>query len=56
MGLLFCEEYPKLKYIRSFFGDILSQPRAFSYNYDDYNNDLKKRKVINAFVKVWTGR
>jgi len=56
MGLLFCEEYPKLKYVRSFFGDILSQPRAFSYNYDDYNNDLKKRKVINAFVKVWTGR
>lgn len=56
LGLIFCEEYPKLLKINSLFGDILRQPRAFNYNYDDYNNDLKHRKVINPFVKVWTGR
>jgi len=56
LGLLFCEEYPKLIKINSLFGDIMRQPRAFAYNYDDYNNDLKQKKVINPFVKVWTGR
>jgi len=34
----------------------MKQPRAFSYNYDDYNNDLNQKKVIHPFVKVWTGR
>ena len=56
IGLLFCEEFPKLNKINSLFGDIIIQNRAFNYNYDDYNNDLKKKKVIYPFVKVWTGR
>ena len=56
IGLLFCEEYPKLLKTQSLFGDIIKQNRAFSYNYDQYNEDLKKRKVIYPFVKVWTGR
>lgn len=56
LGLLFCEEYPKLIKIKSLFGDIMRSPRAFAYNYDDYNNDLTRKKVINPFVKVWTGR
>ena len=56
LGLLFCEEYPRLLRTNSLFGDIMQQPRAFSYNYNDYNNDLKQNKVINPFVKVWTGR
>jgi len=55
LGLLFYEEYPNIT-LNSLFGDILVQPRAFDYNYDQYNEDLKKRKVINPFVKVWTGR
>lgn len=56
LGLLFCQEYPKLLKIGSLFGDIMAQPRAFNYNYNDYNDDLKNRKVIKPFVKVWTGR
>jgi len=56
LGLLFCEEYPKLLNINSLFGDIMKSPRAFIYNYDDYDNDIKQRKLINPFVKVWTGR
>jgi hypothetical protein len=56
LGLLFCEEYPKLLTVKSLFGDIIRQPRALSYTYDDYSEDLKKRKVIKPFVKVWTGR
>ena len=56
LGLLFCEEYPKLVKIRSLFGDILIQKRRFNYTFDDYNNDLKQKKVLYPFVKVWTGR
>jgi hypothetical protein len=56
LGLLFCEECKKLLYIKSLFGDIMKQPRAFAYTYDEYCNDLSKKKIINRFVKVWTGR
>jgi hypothetical protein len=56
LGLLFCQEYPKLLFTASLFGDIMRQPRAFAYNFNDYNNDLKQKRVINPFVKVWTGR
>lgn len=56
LGLLFCQEYPNLLKINSLFGDIMRQPRAFNYNYNDYSNDLNHKKVIHPFVKVWTGR
>jgi len=56
MGLLFCQEFPKLMKVKSLFGDIIKQNRSFNYNYDDYKADLKKKKVIYPFVKVWTGR
>ena len=56
LGLLFCQEYPKLIKNCSLFGDILKQERAFNYNYDQYSNDLTHKKVIHPFVKVWTGR
>lgn len=56
LGLLFCEEYPSLSKINSLFGDILAQRRAFDYDFDEYNADLRRRKVLHPFVKVWTGR
>lgn len=56
LGLLFCEECPKLLQIKSLFGDIFNFPKAFAYNYDDYKNDCKQNKIINLIVKVWTGR
>lgn len=56
MGLLFCIEYPGLSNQKSLFGDILTKNKCFSYNYDNYIEDLKKGKVIYRFVKVWSGR
>lgn len=56
LGLLFCQEYPKLTKIKSLFGDILIKERNFSYNYNDYIKDIQQRKVIHPFIKVWTGR
>jgi len=56
LGLLFCEEYPILSTINSLFGDIIIKHRAFSYKYDEYLYDFKKKRVIYPFVKVWSGR
>jgi hypothetical protein len=56
LGLLFCQEYPKLIKIRSLFGDILTKERNFSYYFNDYINDIQQRKIIHPFIKVWTGR
>ena len=56
IGLLFCQEYPKLVKICSLFGDIFKQHRAFRYNYEEYSNDLKHKRIAHPFVKVWTGR
>ena len=56
LGLLFCEEYPKLLKVKSLFGSIFKNPRAFIYNYDDYENDLKQKKLRHMFIKVWSGR
>ena len=56
LGLLFCHEYPKLMKIRSLFGDIMKHPKSFNYNYQNYQADLHRHKVIAPFVKVWTGR
>jgi hypothetical protein len=56
LGLLFCEEYKKLLVIKSLFGDITKQPKAFSYTFDEYYADLKQKRTILPFVKVWTGR
>ena len=56
LGLIFCEELPYLTKIGSLFGDIMAKPRAFHYNYDDYECELKNRKKMTAMVKVWTGR
>ena len=56
MGLLFNEECPMLKYNGSLFGKIHNHYKAFKYNYNQYLQDLNKKKVYAPFVKVWTGR
>ena len=56
LGLLFCEEYPKLLQIKSMFGEIFNFPKAFSYNYNDYDQDFNKHKIVKSVVKVWSGR
>ena len=56
LGLLFYEEFPDLFKIKSLFGGIMQFPRAFQYTYDTYHNDLKQKKIVKPFIKVWTGR
>ena len=56
MGLIFCEEFPRIKAIKSLFGDIVTQYRSFGYNYDNYLEDIQKGRALRPFVKVWTGR
>lgn len=56
MGLLFCQECPKLKQKGSFFGNIHHHHRSFKYTYNNYLQDFNNKKACEAFVKVWTGR
>lgn len=56
MGLLFCQESPKLTKLNSLFGDILTKYRSQIYNFDEYMCDLKNNKLRYPFIKVWTGR
>lgn len=56
LGVIFCEEYPKLLKVNSLFGNIFRQPGAFKYTYDDYKRDLSTNKLISPVVKVWSGR
>jgi hypothetical protein len=56
MGLLFNEEYNQLKYIKSLFGEIRYHYKSFKYNYPEYSDDFKKKKIVHSIVKIWTGR
>jgi hypothetical protein len=56
MGMIFCLENRILNKSGSLFGDILAWPRAFNYNYTNYMNDFKQKRIPTMFVKVWTGR
>lgn len=56
LGCMFCEELPILNKIKSMFGDIMLQPNAFAYKFEDYENDFKRKKLTKSFIKVWTGR
>ena len=56
MGLLFCEEFSKLKKNPSLFGHIHKHYKSFGYDYDNYLQDFNNKKACEPFVKVWTGR
>jgi len=56
MGLLFCQEHPKIMTVNSLFGDILTKYRCKFYNFNEYMLDLKFNKLRYPFIKVWTGR
>jgi len=56
MGLLFCEEFSKLKKTPSIFGHIHKHYKSFNYDYDSYLQDFNNKKACEPFVKVWTGR
>jgi hypothetical protein len=56
LGLLFCKEFPKARFIGSLFGRIYKHPRAFHYRFEDYVNDIRNRRRVSTFTKVWTGR
>ena len=44
-----------LSKIKSIFGDINSH-QTWKYTFDDYENDVKQKKISKVVVKVFTGR
>jgi hypothetical protein len=56
-GCLFYTEYPKLLKFsnNSLLGNIHNYQK-WGYNYSQYQEDIKKKKLPKAIVKIWTGR
>lgn len=52
-GCIFFTECPNIN--KSLLGDIMKY-LPWGYSYDEYNSDLKNRKLPKAIIKVWTGR
>lgn len=55
LGCLFFTENPKILNNKSLFGDIMKY-QTWGYTFDNYESDLKRRKVPREVVKVWSGR
>lgn len=56
MGILFNEEFRKLKNVKSLFGGIMNHHKSFAYHYPEYWNDFQNRRIVHSVVKIWTGR
>lgn len=57
LGLLFTNECDNSNMkLKSLFGEIFNHYKAFGYNFDEYINDFKNKRVVGSVVKVWTGR
>jgi len=41
--------------MKSLFGDIFSYQK-WGYKFDEYENDIKQKKLSKSIVKVFTGR
>jgi hypothetical protein len=54
-AIFFNEENYKLSKIRSVFGDI-NNHQKWKYTFDDYENDVRQKKISKVIVKVFTGR
>ena len=55
MGVIFCQHFKQLIHLKSMFGNI-TQYMSWGYTFDEYEQQLKNKKVIKPVVKVWTGR
>jgi hypothetical protein len=54
-GCIFFTENQKIHNKKSLFGNIFSYQK-WGYNFEQYNNDIQKKKLLRFIVKVWTGR
>ena len=55
LGSIFYTEEPNLYIFKSLLGNIFLYQK-WCYSYEDYENDIKNRKIPNYIVKVWSGR
>ena len=55
MGCIFFSESKKLRKMKSVFGRIHNYQK-WGYSYDNYMDDILKKRLPKSIVKVWTGR
>lgn len=56
IGCIFYTESPKIITTKSILGDIMIYHLWGTYNYNMYENNLKKGTIPRGVIKVWTGR
>jgi hypothetical protein len=54
-AIFYTEENHNLTKIKSLFGNIFNNQK-WTYTFDDYENDIKQKKISKAVIKVFTGR
>lgn len=54
-AIFFTEDINNLKKTRSLFGNIFNYQK-WRYSFDEYENDIKQKKISKAIVKVFSGR
>jgi hypothetical protein len=54
-AIFFTEEHSNLTKMKSLFGNIFNYQK-WRYTFDEYENDIKQKKISKAIIKVFTGR
>jgi hypothetical protein len=55
MGCIFFTESKRIRKLKSVFGNIFSYQK-WGYTYEKYKDDISKKRLPKAIVKIWTGR
>ena len=56
LGVIFYSEYPFITKKKALLGNIFKYQKFNGYSYENYENDIKNKKMLIPIVKVWTGR
>ena len=54
-AIFYTEENHNLTKMKSLFGNIFNNQK-WKYTFDDYENDIKQKKISKAIIKVFSGR
>jgi len=54
-AIFYTEEIHKLTKMKSLFGNIFNYQK-WRYTFDEYENDVKQKKISKAIIKVFSGR
>jgi hypothetical protein len=54
-AIFYTEENHNLTKMKSLFGNIFNNQK-WTYTFEEYENDIKQKKISKAIIKVFSGR